>query len=737
MTGDLAPDLGAAEAFLALLDPEAESFTFQTFDDSPAKRPELARILHGTLAGVSDSLVRLNRLGAGVFVTINRTDSKGRKAENVTEVRAVFVDEDAPLARAVPLEPSIVVQADRGKHLYWKVPADTPLGSFKPAQKRLSAYYSSDPSIDDLPRVMRLPGFFHMKRAPRLVTLEGGSARTFSLGEVLSAHFLEEPVRPDPVRPVVPRGPASSRDDALESVVRDVADTRPWSEGSRHASAKATAAHARKLGLPQGRVETIVGAYLEASGKSASEASSIVDWTFANVTPDPDELAPRTRGALALAPAPDSAEAPEPQAHEWLEVPADPYPPAMGEAAFYGLAGRFVRLHEPHTEADPVALLTQFLVSVGNAVGREAYYRVGPVAHRPVEFLGLVGESSVGRKGTSFAEVRFLFDLARDPWAEERICSGLSSGEGLLWEIRDASEKAPDAKRKKGEPKFDPGVSDKRLLAVESELGRALKTMQRDGNSLSGTARELWDCPQRIRTLTKHSPIKVTGAHVSLVGHVTKPELLRLLDEVDAMNGLGNRFLWIMVRRSKLLPDGGSLSSEDRQPLADELAAALQRARAVRGMTRNADAAKLWAAVYGDLTSDRQGLLGAVTRRAEAHVLRLSMLYALLDGVAVIGREHLAAALAVWDYAEASARCIFGSSLGDPEADEILRALTAAPDGLTRSGLRDLFNRNISAARITRALTALSRAGLACGRRESTGGRPTERWFAGRREDRP
>lgn len=423
--------------------------------------------------------------------------------------------------------------------------------------------------------------------------------------------------------------------------------------------------------------------------------------------------------------------------HEWLDVPADPYPPALGDAAFYGLAGRFVALHAPHTEADPVALLTQFLVAFGNAVGREAYYRVGPVAHRPVESVGLVGESSVGRKGTSFAEVRFLFDLARDPWADERIVSGLSSGEGLLWEVRDASEKPADGKRKRGEPKVDPGVADKRLLVVESELGRALKTMQRDGNSLSGTLRELWDCPAKIRTLTKHAPCKVSGPHVSLIGHVTKPELLRLLDEIDAMNGLGNRFLWVMVRRARLLPDGGSLSAEDRQPLADELAEALQRARCVRGMTRNAEAAELWAVVYGDLTGDRQGLLGAVTRRAEAHVLRLSMLYALLDGVAVIGKKHLLAALAVWDYAEASARCIFGSSLGDPEADEILRALTAAPEGLTRSAIRDIFNRNVSAARITRALTALARAGLACGRKETTGGRPTERWFAGKREARP
>lgn len=432
-----------------------------------------------------------------------------------------------------------------------------------------------------------------------------------------------------------------------------------------------------------------------------------------------------------LIPVDDATHEPE---YEWIEPPSDGSPAPLAPVAFHGLAGRIVRAIEPHTEADPAGLLLQFLVAFGNAVGRDAYYRVGPTAHRAVEFVGLVGESSFSRKGTSWSEIAFLFDLTGDEWIRERVCSGLSSGEGLIWEVRDASEKPPETKGKRGEPKVDHGVADKRLLAIEPELGRVLKTMQRDGSTLSGTARELWDCPQRIRTMTKHSPLKATGPHVSIVGHITKPELLRLLDEIDAMNGLGNRFLWALVRRSKLLPHGGSLSAEDRQPLADELARALSRARAVRGMTRSADARSLWEEAYPSLTADRQGLFGAVTRRAEAHVLRLSMLFALLDGVAVIGREHLEPALAAWDYCEASARCVFGTSLGDPEADEILRALLSAPGGLTRSDLRDVFNRNVSAARITRALTALNRAGLACGRKETAGaGRPTERWFSGRR----
>jgi hypothetical protein len=730
----LARDLGAAVAFLALLDPDATTWTFQTFDDSTAKRGELARVLHGTLAGVAESLARLNAQGAGVFVTVNRTDGNGRKAANVTGVRSLFVDEDAPLQRPVALDPSIVVQADRGKHYYWKVAPGVRLDAFKPAQKHLISYYGSDPSVDDLPRVMRLPGFFHMKHGPKLVTLAGGNGKVYQLEEVLVAHPLEV-APPTPKAPpshgIIARVLASSRVEALEKIVVDVADERSWTEGSRHASAKATAAHARKLDLPRDRTQAIVGAYLERAGKSAAEAADVVAWTFENVAPDPDEVAPRTtttHGALALAAEPQPEPEPEPE-YDWVDAPAEDYPAPLAERAYHGLAGRVVRLLDPHTEADPVAVLLQFLVAFGNAVGREAYFRVGSTAHRAVENTGIVGTSSAARKGTSFNEVRSLFDLANDRWAEERICSGLSSGEGLVWEVRDPGERTP-GNGQKGKPRHDPGVDDKRLLAVEPELGKVLKSLQRDGQTLGGTMRELWDCPPRLRTMTKHSPIKATGPHVSIIGHITKPELLKLLDEVDAANGLGNRFLWALVRRSKFLPEGGDLSDRERQPIADELRLALDRARAIRQMVRDADAKRIWASVYGALTRDRQGVYGAVTRRAEAHTLRLSMIYSLLDGSAVVGRDHLLAALAVWDYCEASARCVFGTSLGDAEADEIQRALVVSPNGLTRTEVRDLFNRNLSSVRITRALDVLSRSRLARCRREVTKGRPLNRWFA-------
>jgi hypothetical protein len=148
-------------------------------------------------------------------------------------------------------------------------------------------------------------------------------------------------------------------------------------------------------------------------------------------------------------------------------------------------------------------------------------------------------------------------------------------------------------------------------------------------------------------------------------------------------------------------------------------------------ITWGASARDQWAEVYGPLSEGKPGLFGAVTGRAEAQTLRLATLYAAMDESASIEREHLEAALAVWGYAEESARYIFGDATGDPVADAILQALRNAGDsGLTRTGIRDLFKRHQGADRINAALGELLRLGRVRRKTEQTGGRPTERWVA-------
>jgi hypothetical protein len=164
-------DRGEAERFLTALDPTAEKWTFQSFDDNQDRKDKsLARVLHGTLARNWSALVELNERGAGVFVTINKTDFAGRKKANIKSVRALFSDLDgAPLdpvlAEGEP-KPHILTETSPGKyHTYWRA-ADVPLEEFTPTQKVIAKRYGSDPQVNDLPRVMRLPGFIHRKGEP-------------------------------------------------------------------------------------------------------------------------------------------------------------------------------------------------------------------------------------------------------------------------------------------------------------------------------------------------------------------------------------------------------------------------------------------------------------------------------------------------------------------------------------------------------------------------------------------
>jgi hypothetical protein len=134
--------------------------------------------------------------------------------------------------------------------------------------------------------------------------------------------------------------------------------------------------------------------------------------------------------------------------------------------------------------------------------------------------------------------------------------------------------------------------------------------------------------------------------------------------------------------------------------------------------------------VYGPLSEGRPGLAGALLGRAEAHVRRLAMIYALMDCSNVVRAEHLLAALALWEYCERSVRYVFGDHLGDPVADDLLRLLRSCPDGLTRTDLSHYFGRHQSSDRIARALGLLLQHKLARRQEQQTGGRPTERWFA-------
>jgi hypothetical protein len=407
--------------------------------------------------------------------------------------------------------------------------------------------------------------------------------------------------------------------------------------------------------------------------------------------------------------------------------------PVLADAALHGLVGEIVRTIDPYTEADRMAILLNILVGVGNLLGTTPHASVQHDWHPARLFAVLVGQSSKGRKGTGWSTPRYLLSKVDQTWSETRVKSGLSSGEGLIYNVRDAVWKKEPIKDKGRvvdyqEVLVDDGEKDKRLLVIEPEFASTLTVMGREGNTLSAVMRQAWD-DGHLSPLTRNSPIKATGAHISLIGHITKQELLARMDDTSKANGFANRFLWALVRRSKELPEGAAEPEATRDPLIKRLSEVFTFARAVAQMQRNAKAKALWAEVYGPLSAGKPGLLGAVLSRAEAQVLRLSIIYALLDKTAEIGVTHLEAALAVWEYCEQSARLIFGARLGDPTADRILEALrTAGPQGMSENEIYELFGKHKSANDRARALNMLVSLGLATFTKEGTGGRPRTVW---------
>jgi hypothetical protein len=413
----------------------------------------------------------------------------------------------------------------------------------------------------------------------------------------------------------------------------------------------------------------------------------------------------------------NSSNSSKPSIREW---------PTMHQDAYRGLAGNVVNLISPQSESSPVALLLNFLMAFGNTVGRGPYYQVEGTRHCTNLFVLQVGDTAKARKGTAVDRIRQLFRYVDEAWETNRIRTALGSGEGVIAEVRDRVVPTKNGT----EEVVDEGVLDKRLMIFASEFASVLTVMQREGNTLSSVIRDAFD-RGNLGIVTKHNQTKATNALISVGGHITESELTRHLHETEMASGFANRFLFGCVRRARLLPTGGSLAEESIAEMAEKVKAAVDYAKNTKRVVIAQEALGFWDETYRKLSANRLGLLGALTARAEAHTVRLGLIYALLDQTPEITREHLESAVAVWNYCDASVKYLFGNKLGHPIADPILTALRQAPKGLTKTEISNIFSRNAKADRIDAALDELIHSGLIHSKQESKGvGAPVTTWFA-------
>lgn len=392
-------------------------------------------------------------------------------------------------------------------------------------------------------------------------------------------------------------------------------------------------------------------------------------------------------------------------------------PPTLHEAARLGFVGRFLKAVEPFTEATDAAVLAHLLPAVGMLIGAGPHIYAGQAQPARIN-CAVVGPTNSGRKGTSFAPVDLLMKRAiADFWAQQKA-SGLSSGEGVIARLADRVERDKEGNEQVIEV-------EKRLLVIEPEFSRVLANTRREGNILSQVMRECYDSGDLCTMTVIHR--QANGAHVCIVAHITPEELSLRLTDLDAASGFGNRFLWFLVRSDKLMPKTDPIPSGIFDAFAPRLIELLNLGARSRCIRLDAPAQKHWERIYPALREDREGFAGALTARGSSMVLRVALIYALIEGKKSIGIEHLEAAIAVWSYNLASVQLLFGSKSGDDLGDKVLRLLGGGP--MTRNEMNRHLSEN-QKAQIGEVLVRLENANLIrqSEKKHEGAGRPAVQW---------
>lgn len=413
------------------------------------------------------------------------------------------------------------------------------------------------------------------------------------------------------------------------------------------------------------------------------------------------------------------------EAIEPKRIVRDSWPAPLHSSVRLGALGSLLDIVENQTEADPAAIAFDFLARVGSLVGRGPHVRISGDRHGTNLFVLLVGDTAQGRKGTSAAYPQQVASRADTAW---RPRSGLASGEGLIHAVRD--ERDTGRTDSDGNAIIEEGVSDKRLLVVEAEFARVLRTSARRENTLSPLLRQAWE-GSSLATMTRQ-PYQATDPHISIIGHVTRAELTSLLSANDIAGGTGNRFLLVASRRQRELPFGGDVPDHVLDDLGRQLSDVVSFASCNGAMGFTPAAAERWPDDYRLLLEDERkpGIAGSMLGRGAAQVRRLSMLMGVLERRRDVDAHHVGAAMELWRYCRETVHHVFGIRTGSAMADRLHDEMKIADGGeMDRSQIRRVFP-NAPAADIEAALAVLYDAGIAAGRKESTGkpGKPREVW---------
>lgn len=712
------------------------------------------------------------------------------KSADITSAGVIFADMDfgkvgtpdtaqevLALIAKLPLAPSMIVCSGGGFYPYYLLNQRVDNATFSATSERfidaisrlLVAHgYNKTDAVKDQTRILRIPGTLNGKQGQlrqaylhRELLNADGQIQRYTLEEVEQAIAQIEAQYP-PVPSTITRLNVDEVDFASLAPANEIKTDDEVLEALRFVDVDAY----RSLheGYPVGRDQSTVdlGVWKGLVKAEASE-TQILRIVLRSEMPktrqgaEPNKLSKpdyqqRTykRACAELA----AEEAQRLQAEiaaeeaEPVEIAA-PALPVMSDDAFYGLAGEYVRFAEPFTEAHPAAMLVDFLTRCGAGLFTEyttgeaysgPHMRISSTLHTPLLFSAIVGDSSNGKKGESANMVRPVFESAEseahlqhaydEPVVGKliypKLITSVSSGEGLIYQVRDRKTTL-DAKTQE-EIVVDAGTGDKRLLLQVSEFANLLAAMSRQGNTVNGVLRDMWDGIPTLEVNTKNNALSATGTHIGILAHITPSELREKMSTTDVRNGFGNRFLWVYSQRTKIIARPKTYTLREYGPYAKRLSEALWWAKSVGEMQVDEAAWDYYEPLYARYSGQSgESYEVQLTTRAAPYIWRLAMIYALLDQSKIIKVEHVRAAVAVVEYSIQTVRYVWGNSTGNKLADAIVEILRNEESGkATRTSLnKTLSGGHVMADDISNAIKVLVDQGRVREESVKGKGRPT------------
>jgi len=336
--------------------------------------------------------------------------------------------------------------------------------------------------------------------------------------------------------------------------------------------------------------------------------------------------------------------------------------PRLPDAALYGLPGKIATQLAEVSGADPAAILVFFLTGFGNVIGRHPHIMLAGAEHPAREFAVVVGDAATGRKGTAWGAVKSLLREAEPEWPE-RIARGEQSPEAVVDKLDDARQ------------------TDTRLMIIETEFARLMRKIDRiDG--MGEMLRNAWD-GEPLERIRANKYQKATEHHISIIGMITPSELLRLHNTLSDAGGLESRVLYCISAPDREIdpfayvetPKGlvGEVADcidyalnyvlNNTDPISAELC--LMAGIMPPAKAEVSDSVRYgWRKLVKDNLPEMPEQFSPYIARAEAHIVRIALMYALADKSTTVREEHINAALALWEFCARCAERIFSIPVG-------------------------------------------------------------------------